>query len=75
MAQVTEAVFKDGVLRPLNGLQLREDERVRLIIERFESPTAQERAAAFARFRERALRMGFRSTGPYPTRDELHERG
>ena len=33
MVQVTEAVFSQGVLKPVDELQLREQQRVRLIIE------------------------------------------
>lgn len=54
IAHVTEAVFKDGVLRSVHRLQFREDERVPLIVERIKSPSTQERGASFSRFRERA---------------------
>jgi hypothetical protein len=33
MAQVTEAIFQDGVLRPLGKLDLRERQRVLLTVE------------------------------------------
>jgi predicted DNA-binding antitoxin AbrB/MazE fold protein len=33
MVRVTEAIFSQGVLKPVDELQLREQQRVRLIIE------------------------------------------
>lgn len=71
---ITEAIYSNGVLTPVNGLRLREKERVRLYIESIDLPTPAERAAAFARLRDGIEKMNFRHGGPYPTRDELHER-
>jgi predicted DNA-binding antitoxin AbrB/MazE fold protein len=33
MAQITEAIFAGGVLRPVDTLSLRESQRVRLIVD------------------------------------------
>jgi predicted DNA-binding antitoxin AbrB/MazE fold protein len=76
MVRTTEAIFSDGVLKPVEPLGLREQQRVRITVEEVEAepPTEAERAAALKQFFENADRMGFRSKGPYPTRDELHER-
>lgn len=74
MKQVIEAIFSNGVLRPVHPLPLREDERVKITVESIDWPTAEERAQAIQRFNEGVERMKFRSNGPYPTRDELHER-
>ncbi|HEV2668496.1 MAG TPA: antitoxin family protein, partial [Blastocatellia bacterium] len=71
---VTEAVYTNGVLKPIQHLELREDERVRLTVERLNRPTPAQRKAALAELRAGIERMNFRSTEPYPTRDELHER-
>lgn len=74
MTQVTEAVYSDGVLKPEGKLSLREKERVRLIIQSLESPHADDRARAIGELRAAIGQTRFRSDGPYPTRDELHER-
>lgn len=75
MVQNIEAVFADGVLKPIDPLRLREHERVRLRVESIDQPSDEDRRRAMDRFIEGAKNMNFRSTGPYPTRDELHERG
>ena len=74
MTQVTEAVYSDGVLRPEGRLSLRDKERVRLIIQSLESPQVNDRVRAIENLRAGVGRSTFRSSGPYPTRDELHER-
>ncbi len=63
----------DGELH-LKGLPCKKQDYVEVIILIPERPTEEERQEALKRFRERADQMEFRSTGPYPTRDELHER-
>ncbi len=70
----TDAIFTNGVLKPIDPLPLREQERVRLIVETLEPQTNGDRAAAIARFRAGWAATRFKSEGPYPTRDELHER-
>lgn len=72
--QVTEAVYQNGVLRPLGPLYLEEEEKVRIIVEKEDSRPVPDRAALLARLREGIERMNFRSNGQYPSRDELHER-
>lgn len=74
MVQVTEAVFSQGVLKPVDELQLREHQRVRLIIEPVDSGHDSDRAAALSRLRAGIASMNFSSSGPLPTRDELHDR-
>jgi len=77
MTQITEATFDGGVLRPKNALNLRQSERVRLIVQSLDAapaPGTTARQQAMARLRAGIARMGFRSAAPYPTRDELHER-
>ena len=74
MVQNIEAIFEDGVLRPVDPLQLREHQRVKLTVEPIEQPNEEDRRLALERFIDGARGMGFRSAGAYPTRDELHER-
>lgn len=76
MIRTTEAIFENGVLKPVEAMNFREGQRVRITVEEVERqpPTEAERAAALKQFFENADRMGFRSEGPFPTRDELHER-
>jgi predicted DNA-binding antitoxin AbrB/MazE fold protein len=74
MVQVTEAVFSQGVLKPVDELHLREQQRVRLIIEPVDVGQDSDRAAALSRLRAGIASMNFSSSGPLPTRDELHDR-
>jgi len=74
MVQVTEAVFSDGVLKPVDDLQLREQQRVRLIIEPVDAGLDSDRAGALSRLRAGIASMSFSSSGPLPIRDELHDR-
>ncbi len=78
MTLITEATFDGGVLRPDQRLRLREHERVRVIVQSLEHPSATARAEAVARLRAGIAKTGFRSPNdaahPYPARDELHER-
>lgn len=73
-AQSTEAVYSDGVLKPVERLALRENERVRVVVQPLNYPGADARSAAFAELLAGIERMNFRSTQPYPTREELHDR-
>lgn len=72
--QFTDAIFADGVLRPLSDISLRENEQVRLLVTRSQTATDDERRAALLRLFRRMDAMSFRSSGPYPMRDELHDR-
>ncbi len=74
MTKVVEAIFEDGVLTPLEQLDLREKQRVRLTVEPIDKIAESDREAALAEFEEGVRKMNFRSTGPYPRRDELHDR-
>jgi len=71
--QVTEAIYSGGLLRPLGAVSLRESERVRLTIERT-TQSETDRQVALERLRAGIAQMHFRSSGPLPTRDELHDR-
>jgi predicted DNA-binding antitoxin AbrB/MazE fold protein len=74
MAQVIEATYSHGMLRPDVPLDLQESQRVRLTIEPLSPLDRQKRREALARLKEGSRSMNFRSTGPLPSRDELHDR-
>ena len=75
MAQFTEAVYTNGVLKPKNELVLREAQRVRLIVEPIDDDTDRgDRPAAMARLLAGIEGMRFFSRGRLPFRDELHDR-
>ncbi len=73
MAQITEAIFTGGVLKPIENLSLRESQRVRLIVEPIGDPLP-DREAAMKKLREGIAGMRFFSKGKLPSRDELHDR-
>jgi hypothetical protein len=66
-------VEKDGELH-LTGLPCKKGDYMEVILLIPNRPTEEERQEALKRMQERAEQVQFRSTGPYPTRDELHER-
>jgi predicted DNA-binding antitoxin AbrB/MazE fold protein len=74
-SQVTEAIYSEGVLKPVGTLSLHESQRVRLIIEPLDSVLEPERSAALARLRAGIAQMNFLLSEPLPSRDELHDRG
>ncbi len=74
-----EAIFQDGVFKPMSPPELREGERVYLTVERVAQAepaeiTAVARGAALSCLRAGIDSMNFCSSGPLPSRDELHER-
>jgi predicted DNA-binding antitoxin AbrB/MazE fold protein len=71
--QVTDAIYSNGVLKPLGSVSLEESERVRLTIERT-TPPASDRQLALERLRRGIESMRFSLSGPLPSRDELHDR-
>ena len=71
MVRVTEAIFTNGVLKPTERLDLREDERVRIIVESLESRGEEDRQRALERVLAGQAKWAFRSNGPYPTREEV----
>ena len=71
--QVTDAIYTEGVLKPLGDVSLHESERVRLTIERTERSES-DRQLALERLRSGIEKMQFFLSGPPPTRDELHDR-
>ena len=73
MTQITEAIYTHGVLKPTAELDLREQQRVRVIVETLDEQR-EDRAAALARLKAGIASMQFFSNGPLPTRAELHDR-
>jgi predicted DNA-binding antitoxin AbrB/MazE fold protein len=74
MTKIIEAIFSNGVFRPVEPFSLQEQERVRLTVETVGPAANGEGNAARKALIEGMKRSIFRSTGPYPLRDELHER-
>ena len=75
MAQFTEAVFTNGVLKPKEELGLREAQRVRLIVEPLDDDADRgDRPAALERLLAGIEGMRFFSRESLPSRDELHDR-
>lgn len=67
MTRITEAIYTHGVLKPTGDLQLREQQRVRVIVEPIEERD-EDRAAAVARLRAGIASMQFFSDGRLPSR-------
>ena len=70
MTQITEAIYTHGVLKPVADLGLREQQRVRVIVEPIEEG-CEDRETAVARMIAGIAGMQFCSNGRLPTRDEL----
>ena len=73
MTQITEAIYTHGVLKPAGDLNLREQQRVRVIVEPIEE-TRGDRDAAVARLKAGIASMQFFSNGPLPKREDFHDR-
>ena len=71
--RIKAVVENDGELR-LSNLPCRKGDEVEAIVFLPDPDRDAERRAARERFLERARASKFRSVGPYPSRDELHER-
>ena len=74
-----EAIFQNGVFKPMSPPELREGERVHLTVERVAQGDLAEieavaRGAALSRLRAGIDSMNFCSSGPLPSRDELDDR-
>ena len=72
MPQKVDAVYTGGVLKPMRNLPLRENQRVRLIVETIEEPNV-DRAAAIARLKAGIASMRFFEEAGLPSRDKLHD--
>lgn len=72
VAETIEAVYTEGVLKPLTELNLPDHARVRLIIEPIGAPP-RDRAAAVARLKAGIAGMRFLSDRRLPERGDLHD--
>ena len=75
MTKTIEAIYTNGVLKPLEALPLADQQRVRLTVETIDQEPQRDREAALQRLIERLKKSTFSYGGPLPTREELHERG
>ena len=73
MTQVSEAIYARGVLKPVEPLDLRENQRVRIIIEPLDE-SREDRTVALARLKAGIANMRFFSTGRLLSREERHDR-
>jgi hypothetical protein len=71
--RVEATIESDGILHIAN-LPCHKGDRVEAIILLQQQAEASLRQAARQRFLSRARQSSFRSSGPYPHREELHER-
>ena len=74
MTTVIDAIYANGMLKPSKALPLRDQQRVRLIVQTIDRPSTANREAALRRFFAGVEAMNFHLEGPLPTREELHER-
>lgn len=79
MIWTVDAIFDGGVLRPIQELPLADHQRVRVTVEPVSGSTngsheTADRDEAMKHLLDLLSRSTFRSTGAYPTRDELHDR-
>ena len=73
MAQVREAIYARGVLKPVEPLDLRENQRVRIIVEPLDE-SREDRAVALARLTAGIASMRFFFAGRLLSREERHDR-
>jgi predicted DNA-binding antitoxin AbrB/MazE fold protein len=73
VAEIVEAIYADGVLKPTRELPFRDNQRVLLTIETIHEPE-RDREAAIARLKAGIASMNFFSEGPPPRREESHDR-
>jgi predicted DNA-binding antitoxin AbrB/MazE fold protein len=66
-----EAIYSNGVFIPTQKLGLRDEQRVRLTVEKIDEPNG-DRAAAVARLKAGIASMNFFSQEALPKRDDLH---
>jgi predicted DNA-binding antitoxin AbrB/MazE fold protein len=77
MTQTIEAIYTDGVLKPTAEMPLRDNQRVRLSIEKIGETMDEintDREAAVTRLKGGIASMRFFSEGPLPSREELLDR-
>lgn len=73
MSQVTEAIYSQGVLKPVGDLKLGEQQRVRIVVQTIDE-AHYSREDALRKLRAGIESMSFVSDGHLPGRNELHDR-
>jgi predicted DNA-binding antitoxin AbrB/MazE fold protein len=74
MSRSIEAIYADGVLKPLVALPFHDQQRLRLTIEAIDEQPAEGRDVRMQDLIECLQEGGFSYGGPLPTREELHQR-
>jgi predicted DNA-binding antitoxin AbrB/MazE fold protein len=74
MTRVLKAVYSRGVFRPLEAVELAENQPVELTVKTVAAASNGDRDAARQRLLESLRSSPLRLTRPLPTRDELHKR-
>jgi predicted DNA-binding antitoxin AbrB/MazE fold protein len=74
MTQTIDAIYTQGVLRPLQKLTLREQEHVRITIQSAQAQEQVSREEAMKQLIECLDRSTLSYGGRPPSREELHER-
>jgi len=72
---VTEAIYSDGVLKPVTPLALPNDQRVQVIVRAVPGLSAPNRAELMRQLFEDMDQMEFFLEVPLPPRETLHDRG
>lgn len=73
MVRQIEAIFEKGVLRPVDPLSLRENQRVRIWIDTRDSGAPHDREQALFELIEGLKRSKLQLEGTLPTREDLHD--
>lgn len=73
MHQKIDAIFQNGALRPISPLDLKEDLRVRLVIDSEDYGIQMTRDEALQRLFYDISKVGLDAGGCLPTREELHD--
>jgi predicted DNA-binding antitoxin AbrB/MazE fold protein len=75
MTRAFDAIFENGLLKPLEDVDLPEGRLLRVVIEdQDEKSRRPDRRESFRRFRESVEQGSFYLKGKLPTRDELQKR-
>jgi predicted DNA-binding antitoxin AbrB/MazE fold protein len=74
MTHTIEAIYTNGVLKPMVELPLKDNQRVRLTVETIDDTSNDDREAAVARLKSGIASMRFFLEGPLPSREELDDR-
>jgi predicted DNA-binding antitoxin AbrB/MazE fold protein len=73
-AIVTEAIYSDGVLKPVAPLALANDQRVKVTVQSLQPVEDDKRSAALEEMLRDMEESTLHLTGSLPSRDDLHDR-